>query len=187
MPKEKTFKRDAASRAALWIGGAALVVLGTVAVAAYSVSDEAQAGSGSPLYGFAVHEALEGLKGGGAKAPAAQGEVCKDCGKIHPPAQHANVAAAIPDAVPAQGADAVPVQAADTVPVGEYYYCQNCQAYHRRQPGTAIPPGAPEGPAGPMIMPPLLPADAPDNTAPAALPAFDPQVVPFPVPLPKNG
>jgi len=56
----------------LWIGAAFAIVISAMAVASYRPDAELNAAPGSPLYGRAVHEAIQGLAGVGKRAGAGQ-------------------------------------------------------------------------------------------------------------------
>ena len=56
----------------LWIGSAFAIVISAMAVASYRSDAELHAAPGSPLYGRAVHEAIQGLAGVGKRAGAGQ-------------------------------------------------------------------------------------------------------------------
>ena len=206
MAAEKKAQNEIPTGPSMWLGIGMLLVLATVAIASYAVSDEAQADGGSPLYDFAVRDAIQGLRGKAAKGAGVQGQgqVCPNCGKVHPPAQQPN--AAQPGAVPlaahppvAEGEvcpncgeihppasqsnlaqpGAVPVEAQNpgaspggsTLQGSDYYYCEDCKSYHRREAGGVNPQGALQSP---VITPPLLPPGAPDNVVPAPSPALGP-------------
>ena len=125
-----------------WLLPAAVAGVVIVTVITYVRTEETHAASGSPLYGQAVKEAVEGLKNPAAKMNEAR-----------PPLQ----AGLSPD---------------------EYYWCEQCKAYHKRQPvqgqpaGTAPPPVAGSGPVAPAT--PGMPAAQPDATIPPLPAGLDP-------------
>jgi len=56
----------------LWIGAAFAIVISAMAVASYRPDAEVEAAPGSPLYGRAVHEAIQGLAGVGKQRQPGQ-------------------------------------------------------------------------------------------------------------------
>ncbi|MCX6879566.1 MAG: hypothetical protein NTW21_38045 [Verrucomicrobia bacterium] len=159
----KTKGMQALAPAMVWLVPAAVAGVAMVAVISYIRSEETHAASGSPLYGQAVREAIDGLKNPGAKPVAARpplpaglsaAEVywCEQCKAYHKgqPGQ-AQPAAATP--APVAGAAATPIAQPDSpippLPAGlaaaDYYWCANCKTYHKRQaaegqPADAAPP-----------------------------------------------
>lgn len=175
------------SRAAIpWLGAAVAGVVGVAAVVSYATSEETQAQAGSPLYDSAVREALRGLTdlggGGGADAvPGARPPLpaglspadhywCDKCKAYHrrQPDQALPANPAVP---PADGAAQAPaVQASGAIPPlpegfspADYYWCDKCKAYHKRQaePGVPATPSVPPAGGG---------AQAPAVQAPGAIP-----------------
>lgn len=65
------------------------ILMSAVGIALCSLPVAAQgiAEGGSPLYLTAVRESLAGLVKGGGESAQEQGEVCPDCGKVHPKVQ----------------------------------------------------------------------------------------------------
>jgi hypothetical protein len=164
-----------------WLVPAAVAGVGIVGAISYIRSQETQAASGSPLYGKAVHEAIEGLKNPAAKVAVARPPLpaglspeehywCEQCKAYHkrqpgqtpPPAAGATpppVAGGTPvmpgtPAAAAQPAGPIPPLAAGLSP-DDYYWCANCKTYHQRQPAGAAPPlGAGDNPAIPAAVQP---------------------------------
>lgn len=117
-----------------------------------------QAAAGSPYYGKAVAEAINGLKSPGTAAvpasrpplPAgfspAEYEWCETCKTYHKiPAGKAGAPAAAVPAIPAAVAPAagtIPPLPAGLSPA-DYYWCADCKSYHARQPQQAAPAPAP--------------------------------------------
>ena len=114
---------------------AAVAVVGTVvgssltrAPAGWDITEP-----GSPLYVTAVNESVKGLNKNQADE-SAKGEVCPDCGKVHAP-----VGGTQPNAAnPAGGGVST-----------NFYYCDNCKAYHANpKPGDDQNPPHPVDAAG---------------------------------------
>lgn len=155
-----------------WLVPVAVAGLALVAVISYGRSEETQAASGAPLYGKAVHEAIEGLKNPGGKPVAAAARPalpaglapedyywCEQCKAYHKrqPAQGQPagvvpppVAGGDPGQAVGQGAEAIPPLPAG-LSAADYYWCTNCKAYHKRQPAAGIP--AAGTPAAPPVVP----------------------------------
>ena len=111
---------------------------------------------GSPLYERAVTESVKGLvKKPKSQAQPAAGQVCKSCGKVHPPGQHGTPQPAGHVSTPGKPcpkcgkihAPAKTPPAVNHVDSGaklppdiadKYYYCKTCKAYHLRK---ETPPG----------------------------------------------
>lgn len=85
---------------------------------------------GSALYTRAVHESVQGLTSHGTKQEAVPaGEVCPQCGKVHPP-----VSSLSTNAIPVLD-DRSPIDQPPLTPnpdPARYYYCAKCRAYHLR-------------------------------------------------------
>ncbi len=124
---------------------------------------------GSPLYGRAVKESIDGLvKREKTRTTPAAAQPCKHCGKIHPPGQHGTPRPAAHASTPgkpcpkcgkihapaetqAKPAAANHVDSGARLPpemAGKYYYCKTCKKYHVRKqtpPGeTAVRPAKEE-------------------------------------------
>ena len=161
------------------------------AVLSYGGSREARdtdALPGSPLYGRAVHEAIQGLKGGNAQPPAANRPPlpaglspadyywCDKCQAYHKrqpdaaaPAAPAPAPAAQAAPQPAAGQPAPPPPLPAGLSPADYYWCEKCQSYHRRDaapppPQAPAPQQAPAPPAAPAA--PSTPRPPPPATAP---------------------
>ncbi len=114
----------------LWVGAALALVITALAAGSYGASNEIDAAPGSPLYGKAVHEAIQGLAGNRAKQHAAG-----QPGAARPP-------------LPAG------------LSPNDYYWCDKCKAYHKHKPGgagQASPPAAAGQPAAAQPAPPANP------------------------------
>jgi hypothetical protein len=181
-----------------WWVPVAVAGVAVVAVISYIRSQETHAASGSPLYGKAVKEAIEGLKNPGAKAVVARPPLaaglspdehywCEQCKAYHkrqpgqaPPAAGATpppVAGGIPDplAVPpaaqpgGQAAAVIPPLPAGLDPA-EHYWCPNCKTYHKRE--SAQPkPEAWRGVPYKLNLPPAIPATVPAIPSAPSTPA----------------
>lgn len=145
-----------------------VIVTGVVAAAAvsYTRSAEIQAAPGSPYYGRAVKEAMNGLVNPGG-APAASPDAipplpaglspadhywCKDCKAYHkrqPEGAAQPGAVAQPGAAPAAQPGAAPAaQPGLTIPPllaglapDDYDWCANCKVFHpKAQPAAAAQP-----------------------------------------------
>ena len=151
-----------------------ICIIAVMALLAVDVAcAEGIARAGSPLYTIAVNASVRGLKHSGKDEPAKPDEVCKDCGKVHAPVAKP---LAIPGggAVPVAPAGEVCAQCGVVHPpagsvlstnapahvhqhehpalgtdVGDFYYCDNCKTYHRRDKDAAAP-------APPALLPNLL-------------------------------
>ena len=128
---------------------------------------EAIAEGGSPLYSFAVHESIQGLKSSGQEKNPAAGQVCPQCGKVHPaaPPNGTNQVAAISGPQPFKQDQPCPIcgqihapaqilghtnlvasAPSSPGPSGEtadkYYYCAQCKVYHQKKlslPAISLP------------------------------------------------
>ena len=170
-----------------WLVPVAVAGVAVVAVISYIRSEETHAASGSPLYGRAVQEAVEGLKNPAAKTAAARPPLaaglspdeyywCEQCKAYHkrqpgqsqpagaPPQPVAGVGAVIP--VTPAAAVTQPPGTIPPLPAGlsaqDYYWCADCKAYHPRNPAQGQPAGT---------TPPPVAADNPASSAAAAQPA----------------
>jgi len=167
-----------------WLMPAAVVGVAVAGVISYVRSEEPQVAGGAPLYGQAVHEALDGLKNPGAK-PAATPQPplpaglspndyywCEQCKAYHPrQAAQGQPAGVVPPPVagsnPAPAA-VLPAEAIPPLPAGfspnDYYWCPTCKAYHPRQaaPGQAVGAAHP----APVGTPAATPAAQPDGAIP---------------------
>ena len=184
----------AATMLAWWVP-VAVAGVAVVAVISYIRSEETHAASGSPLYGKAVKEAIDGLKNSGAKAavarpPLAAGlspddyfwcEQCKAYHKRQPagaapaPVAGAGHGSPVTPATPVTPGTpaAVEVPPPATIPPlpagldpADHYWCANCKTYHKRQPEAAVPPAD-----GPSPVPPATPGHAPVTPAAPVIPA----------------
>ena len=164
-------------RAPAWLAWLAPVLAAgavAAAVASYPRSGETQAAPGSPYYGKAVREAMTGLVNpGAAAAPSPRPPLpaglspndhywCEQCkayhrrdaqGNAQPAAQGGTQTAAQPAAHPAP--ELPPLVTGK--PPGDYYWCDECLAFHQR---PAVPPQP--AAADPGAIPPL-----PDGLNPA--------------------
>jgi len=175
-----------------WLMPAAVAGVAVAGVISYVRSEETQVAGGSPLYGKAVHEALDGLKNPAAKpAPDARTPLpaglspddyywCEKCKAYHPKqAAQGQPAGVVPPPVagssPAQ-AVVVPgtqaaVQASEVIPPlpaglspNDYYWCANCKAYHPRQAAPGQPADTVHSP--PAGTAPAMPVAQPNEAIP---------------------
>jgi hypothetical protein len=130
----------------------AAAAVAVAAVISYGRHEERQAAAGSPYYGKAVREAINGLTKTGAVAePAARPALpegfspdeyywCENCQAYHKrqPGQAQAPAAASPQVAGVQAAGGVPPLPEGLSPA-DYYWCEKCKSYHARQSGQAAP------------------------------------------------
>ena len=141
-----------------WLVPVAVAGVALVAVISYVRSEETPVAGGSPLYGQAVHEALDGLKNPAAKTAAAPRPAlpaglapedyywCPTCKAYHQrqPAQgqpadavHSPLAGTPAGTLAAQPDAAIPPLPAGLSP-NDYYWCTHCKAYHPRQQAAGV-------------------------------------------------
>ena len=162
----RTDEKPVFAPAMAWLGALLVPALVVAASITYTHSEATDTAGGSPLYGKAVHEAVEGLVNVGAKPAAARPPLpaglspndyywCEKCQSYHKrqsePAPAAGTtpspaAGASPATPAAQPAALIPPLPAGLSPA-DYYWCPNCKAYHPRQPAPVVPPAAATPPA----------------------------------------
>jgi hypothetical protein len=191
-----------------WWGTAIVAVIGIAAAVGYSGSREVHAAGGSPLYDTAVREALRGLAdagGGGAAAVAGERPPlpaglspadhywCEKCKTYHRRQPDQSLPSAPALAPPAGAAALAPAGGIPPLPAGlapaDYYWCEKCKAYHKREPqpaggqaaadpaahgaaAPAAPASVPAAPQGGAATPPA--AAVPVSPLPAAVPGQRP-------------
>ena len=149
--------RVPSNSAMAWLMPALATGVVVAAVFSYGRSEERQAAPGSPYYGKAVQEAINGLKNLGANAPVPEGRPplpeglspddhywCNSCKAYHKRDTAQNQHAGVPPPVSGVGADVA--QSPDVIPplpeglsANDHYWCVNCKTYHARQPSQAVP------------------------------------------------